>query len=541
MKRSLLRPVAVGIATLSTVATMAIGAVSSHAATIGTLTFTPATGVDTSSMTVSTSAPCNDGTTNFQLVVTGAGFPAAGVNVTPNEPQNILPANAAGGFDASLQNTMQSFANAQTPPAVLSGDYVFSGNCRNTFGAAAVDSFVGTVTFTQHAGGSPTYTSAVATVNVDTTTSLASTPASPVNTGVPVAFTAHVAANTGTATPAGTVQLMDGATAVGSPTAIDGSGNVTISTSFTTTGSHVVTAAFTGGAGFNNSVSTGLTYTVNAAPASDTATSLSISPASATSVDPVTLTAAVADVPTPATIPTGSVQFADGGTNIGSPVALSAGTAALTQTFPAGPHSFTATYIPSNAAIFNASSSTSQAYTVTTFAGVSASETIETTVLAGALTISVADTSTVVLPSPVLNATATFLTTSGRIHAVTVSDTRAGNPGWNLSGQVSDFQNTTGPTTTPIAGVNLGWTPNVIDQNPGQTVVAGPIVLPQTPPLAADPAVATAAGLHVSRLLASAAAGAGTGTSHVDALLALNVPTTVIAGTYDATLTLTAI
>jgi hypothetical protein len=531
MKRSILRPIAVGIATLSTVAGMVIGAASSQAANLGTLTFSPATGNDSSTMTVDTSGPCtNPASTNANVTMTGAGFPAGGINVTQNIGLAQLGSNAAGGYSFPLSDTLHQFALLQSPPAALSGVYTFSFNCRPALGAAN-DTFTGTITFT--AGAVPTYVAQNPAVS--TTTALASTPASPVNTGVPVAFTAHVAAAAGTA--AGTVQLFDGATAVGSPTSVDASANVTISTAFSTAGSHSITAQFTGSAGFGDSTSTPLVYTVNTAPATPTTTSLSISPATATTVDAVTLTAAVG--PTGAT---GTVQFADGGANIGSPVTVSgAGTATLSQTFAAGAHSFTAAYTPANPAVFNASASTSQAYTVTTFAGVSTSEKIETTISAGSLVISVADTSTVVLPNPTLNPTATYLTTSGRIHPVTVADTRAGNPGWNLSGQVSDFQNTTNAAAAPIAGVNLGWTPNVIDSNPGQTVVAGPVVLPQTPPLAADPTVATAAGLHVSRLLASAAAGAGTGTSNVDALLALNVPTTVIAGTYDATLTLTAI
>jgi hypothetical protein len=539
MKRTILRPLAVGIATLSTVAGLAVGAVSSQAASIGTFTFTPGSGVDLNSLTLDTSAACPGGT-NFQIAVFGAGFPAVGYNVTANNSDSIIPVNAAGGYTVGLLDTMHAFAAAQNPPATLAGTYTFTGTCKNAFGASTFGTYDGTIVFTQNGANPPSFVANnPAAPAVDTSTSLASTPASPVNTGDAVAFTAHVSATSGT--PTGTVQLMDGATAVGSPTAIDASGNVTISTSFSTAASHSITAAFTGGTGFNNSVSTAIVYTVNQAPADATSTALSISPASATSADQVTLTAAVSDVAHAATKPVGAVQFADGGTNVGSPVTLVNGVATLAQSFAAGAHSFTAAFTPANPATFAASSSTSQAYTVTAFAGVTTSEQIITTLAAGSLTISVADTSAVVLPNPSLNATATFLTTSGRIHPVTVTDTRAGNPGWSLSGQVSDFQNTAGPTTTPIVGANLGWTPNVIDHSSSQTVSAGAVVLPATTPVLTNAAADPAAGLHTSRPLASAVAGTGTGTAHVDALLALNVPTTVVAGTYAATLTLTAI
>lgn len=540
MKRSALRPFAVGIATLSTVAAMAVGAVSSQAAQIGTMGFAPTTGNDLTPMALSTSALCPGGT-NFQIVVTGTGFPVAGANVTANNPQNILPQGGGGYTNIGLADTMANFALAQTPPVNLAGNtYTFTGTCKNGFGATTFGTFVGQISY----NASKNY-SVVAT-NATTTTALASTPASPVTAGVSVAFTAAVTASAGTA--AGTVQLFDGTTAIGSPTAVDGSGLATISTPFAA-GNHSITAHFTGASGFGDSVSTAIPYVVNPGPADNTNTALSILPAAATSADPVTLTASVTDSTVPATKPVGAVQFADGGTNIGSPVPVSAaGTAALTQAYSAGSHSFTASFVPTNAALFNPSASISQVFVVGTFAGVTVTPApiIETTISAGSLTISVGDNSKIVLPNPALNAQGTYLTTASnsaasRLHVVTVTDTRAGNPGWVASGQVSDFQNITGPTTTPIAGVNLGWTPNVIDSSSG-AVVAGGAITPATAPLVANPVAPTAGvGLQVARTLATAAAGAGTGTTHLDAAFALNVPTTVVAGTYDATLTLTAI
>jgi Bacterial Ig-like domain (group 3) len=543
MKRSILRPVAVGIATLSTVAGMVIGAVSSQAAQIGTFSFAPTTGADTTPMSLSTSAVCPGGT-NFQIAVTGTGFPAAGYNVTANNSDTILPQGGGGYSGIGLLDTMQNFASAQTPPAQLAGNtYTFTGTCKNSFGATTFGTFVGQIAF----DASKNYSAVVAAAT--TTTALASTPASPVTAGTPVAFTAAVTASAGTA--AGTVQLFDGTTAIGSPTAVDGSGLATISASFAA-GNHSITAQFTGATGFGNSVSAPIAYVVNPGAADTTNTALSISPATATSIDNVTLTAAVTDTVVAASHPLGAVQFYDGtavpANAIGVPVPVSAttGLATLTRAYTAGVHNFVASFVPTDSTAFAASASTSQAYTVTATTVANASEIIETTINAGSLTISVADNSKVILPSPVLNAQGTYLTTASnnaasRLHAVTVTDTRAGNPGWVASGQVSDFQNTTGPTTTPIAAVNLGWTPFVIDSSSG-AVLAGPVVLPQTAPLAADPGTATAGvGLQVVRTLATAAAGAGTGTTHLDAALALNVPTTVIAGTYDATLTLTAI
>ena len=194
--------------------------------------------------------------------------------------------------------------------------------------------------------------------------SLASTPASPVNTGDSVAFTAHVAAPAGHA--AGTVQLMDGATAVGSPTAVDASGNATISTSFATAGSHSVTAAFTGGCGQRRtSVSAPIVYTVNQAPADgDHHRAVHLARHGDLASTPVTLTATVADTH-PATKPPARCSSPTAAPTSAARSPLAGGMAALTQTYAAGAHSFTATFTPTNAASFAASASTSQAFTVT--------------------------------------------------------------------------------------------------------------------------------------------------------------------------------
>jgi hypothetical protein len=112
---------------------------------------------------------------------------------------------------------------------------------------------------------------------------------------------------------------------------------------------------------------------------------------------------------------------------------------------------------------------------------------------------------------------------------------RAGNPGWNLVGQVGYFSDGAGHQ---INGANLGWSPSVLTSLPVQVVIAGPTV----PPADGLPSGAPSPidrGLFTSRLLASAAPGAGVGTATFGATLALNAPTSTTAGTYTATLTLT--
>ncbi|MEW2085775.1 hypothetical protein [Streptomyces sp. NPDC005283] len=109
-----------------------------------------------------------------------------------------------------------------------------------------------------------------------------------------------------------------------------------------------------------------------------------------------------------------------------------------TSSLAAGDHSFTAAFVPANSAAYAGSTSGAVPYVIGTFAGVTASQDITTTVQSGALVISV-DNPHVTLPSPELNANGDLLTTMGAINPVTLTDTRAGDPGWSVSGQLTDF------------------------------------------------------------------------------------------------------
>jgi len=143
----------------------------------------------------------------------------------------------------------------------------------------------------------------------------------------------------------------------------------------------------------------------------------------------------------------------------------------------------------------------------------------------GALTLTEAG-NTVTMPAAVLNGTGTFYNTSAALNQVTVTDTRDTNPGWNINAQVTDF--TSGLNT--FSGTNLGWVPVVTTAAPGQTVTAGGVVAPGTNP-----------GLTATTPFASAPAGAGLGVSTLDATLNLQIPVAALAGTYTATMTITAI
>ncbi len=160
--------------------------------------------------------------------------------------------------------------------------------------------------------------------------------------GQSATFTAAVV-NSPAACQPGTMTFKEGTTTLGS-SATDSLGVATMSTSSLSVGTHVIKATFapTDTANCLGSDSAVLSQVVNKAN-TQVAVSSSANPSSFGST--VTFTADVAPVSPGAGTPTGTVQFKDGPTNLGPPVALSGGTAQLTA--PAllgGSHSITAVY-----------------------------------------------------------------------------------------------------------------------------------------------------------------------------------------------------
>ncbi|MGE3621296.1 MAG: HtaA domain-containing protein [Acidimicrobiia bacterium] len=119
----------------------------------------------------------------------------------------------------------------------------------------------------------------------------------------------------------------------------------------------------------------------------------------------------------------------------------------------------------------------------------------------------------------------TFLQAGGAIDPISLTDTRAGGPAWSISGQVSDF-------TGGISGSHLGWSPEVL--SPGAGAVAGGDV-------ASSLAEGGTTGLSVPSVLAASPGGHASGTASLGAGLDLRLPVETPAGSYSATLTITAL
>jgi hypothetical protein len=190
-----------------------------------------------------------------------------------------------------------------------------------------------------------------------TTTTLNVTPTSPAAAGTPETLTATVSP----AAAAGSVQFMDGAAALGGPVTVNsGPASTTLTLG---SGSHSLTAVFTPSSptAFSGSTSAATSYTVNSPVVpTPTQTTLTVTPPSPVAAGTVeTLTASVSAVTAP-----GSIQFLDGTTAVGGPIAVAAGAAETTTTLAPGTHSITAVFTPTNSVAFTGSTSAAASYTV---------------------------------------------------------------------------------------------------------------------------------------------------------------------------------
>ncbi|MEU5442711.1 beta strand repeat-containing protein, partial [Streptomyces griseofuscus] len=172
-----------------------------------------------------------------------------------------------------------------------------------------------------------------------TTTGLTSAP-DPSVFGEAKTLTATVTAvPPGAGTPTGTVSFYDGATLLGTGTLIGGT--ATLTTSALGVGTHSLIAVYSGDTEFTGSTSPVDVQTVTQ---SATTTGLTSAPDPSVFGEAKTLTATVAAVPPGAGTPTGTVDFFDGATLIGTST-VTGGTATLTTSaLGVGTHSLTAVY-----------------------------------------------------------------------------------------------------------------------------------------------------------------------------------------------------
>ncbi|ERB55600.1 hypothetical protein N806_31290 [Rhodococcus sp. P27] len=226
---------------------------------------------------------------------------------------------------------------------------------------------------------------ALATVNV--VSQVATTTAVTSGASATIGQSTDLIAQVSPAPTGGTVQFKDGGTDISAPVAVV-NGVATLPHTFTAAGDHSITAVYDGVLEFLTSTSPARTVSVAAADV-QTTTALTV-PSSAVEQTSVALTANISPA-----ADGGTVQFKDGGTDIGGPIAVTAGGATLDHTFATtGSHSITAVY--SGTAGFGGS--TAQAQTIE----ISSSALSTTTTLqvpAAAITGSAVDLTATVAPN----------------------------------------------------------------------------------------------------------------------------------------------
>jgi uncharacterized repeat protein (TIGR01451 family) len=249
--------------------------------------------------------------------------------VTPVPPATVTPTGTVDFFDGAVM--------------IGSGTLNAMGQATLSTSGLAVGAHSITATY----NGDPNYATSTSaplmqTVNQAVTTTTVVSSVNPSVFGENVTFTATVApVAPGAGTPTGTVTFdIDGTPQA--PVALNAMGQAALSTAALSVGAHTITATYSGDTNFTGSTSAALMQTVNQAATTTTVMS-SLNPS--TSGQSVTFTATVAVNAPGAGTPTGTVDFFDGVTLIGSGALGGGGTATFaTSALTPGMHSITATY-----------------------------------------------------------------------------------------------------------------------------------------------------------------------------------------------------
>jgi hypothetical protein len=539
---------------------------------LGKLYLTPNTGSGTTAFTLNSDGACPATSTRITGLIYHQDTNPAQTPPVPADPRNdwndvTLVSNTSNGVSTTgpmtvgISNNLFNTANANSKN-MQPGVYTVDLYCSDSLGASIKGYFQASFNLTNTAAGgaasqTATYSAAAQPAAIGTTTTVSATPAT-TTAGQAVTLTAAVTpASAGPDALTGSVQFFDGSTSLGT-SSLSSAGNATMPISTLAVGSHSITAHYLGSFYHSTSTSPAATETVNPKPADDTTSTLSVavngtnvtSPGTAHTTDNVALGGTVANATTPGVTPVGTCQFLDGVSSLGTaPVAANGTCNVSLGQLPAKPYQITMKFTPPTGGTqFNPSDTTATPFSLNVAAPTTPpiSQTVNVTMAAGSLTIGLksGQTGVVNLATPVLRSDAAWFESLPQatgnvnlINSVIVSDNRAGNPGWEVRGIMSDFKS----GSNLIRANNLFWAPQpVASKAAGQNITMGPVVAPTqgVPPVApSDPA--SAAGLGSSRQLAIAAAGAGLGTAQLDANLSLIVPSSTPSGIYSGTLTLT--
>ena len=439
-------------------------------------------------------------------VLNAGASQALGVAFTPTDSANYTNANATVHINvnqASQTITFGALANKTVPESPVSVSATASSSLTVIFstttpavctsgglnGAQIALLAAGTCTVQADQFGNSNW-SAASPVAQSFTVSLASTTTTITNaaalsstaTVVGQSYTVSVSVTSPYGTPTGIVNVFDGVSAGCALSLSGGVGSCSITLS--SVGAKTITATFPGTAAYSISGAGPVSHTVNQA-ATTTAVTSSVNPSAL--AQSVTFTATVSITAPGGGLLGGTVQFKDGVTNLGSPVAISGNQAQYSTTsLTVGSHSITAVYSGNSNFIGSTSPALSQVVnpgsathlSVSGHPSPSAANTAQSFVVIArdaSNNIATGYTGTVHFTSSdglaVLPSNYTFTVGDGGVRifsatlktagtqSITATDTLTGT----INGTQSGIVVTLPPTTTTVTGVNLG-TPTVVGQ-----------------------------------------------------------------------------
>jgi autotransporter-associated beta strand protein len=294
------------------------------------------------------------GGVTFEVIYNG-GANANSVVLSEVDPStttfDVSPSSTTYGQSVALTANVSGSPSGGTPTGSV--DFfqgsTLLGTETLTAGSATLNTStlpVGTNSITAQYQGNANFapsTSTASSVTValaPTTTAVTFSPASPA-LGANVTLTATITpATSGGAAPTGTVNFLNGSVVLGSATVA--SNQATFSTTTLPAGSNSITAEYTGDANYATSTSPVTPVTVAQV---STTTTVTYSPTLPVFGQQVTLTATITPASTLSALPSGTVDFFNGSTLLGTGT-VSTGSATLTTTALAvGNNSITAQYL----------------------------------------------------------------------------------------------------------------------------------------------------------------------------------------------------
>ena len=508
-------------ATLATAGLAVVTAAPASAAVFTNVVISPAFGTDATLFGGSVTASCPAGTANSfwslegPAIPVGTAFLGDGTNV-----QGLGPQAFTGASIANIKtNSAGSFLTNST--------YRASFNCESA--AGTTDTYVGVINYTAGGAGSYVFEPAAAPART-TTTVLTATPAGPFEAGTLTNLAAAVTPTTGANDAVGSVEFRNGAAVLGS----DNTAPFTFANASLPVGTNNLTAVFTPAvaANFTGSTSNTVPVVVTAVAARPTTAVLTVSPTSGNAFASVTLTCAVS---AGTFSPNGTVTFTDAGVAIGSSPVVNGAPAVLTGSFSTpGAHSFVCNFV--GAAPYQNSTSAAVTATYLNAGAVPDTQTVIVEIPGGVLTITTpyTPTSPLSLGVATLNQADSTYSASAQFGTaaagyIVVTDTRAGNLGWNASVLAGAFVN--GASSFP--GTHAGLT--ALTRVPLVGNAATAVAVTNHPPNVAG-------GLGTSKSFATYPAGQPLGTVQLTGLFGIaGVPTSVTPGVYTSTVTFTAV